>query len=406
MSEQHLHRLVTFLGIPRGGKYETTTYACPLEPQDTYQAEFVAEALVRFLRPDEVVVLATDLAWDKMGPRFTQTLEANAQLTPHRERLPDGGNEADLWSQFEVMKQVMRLPSSALDRRVGLDITFGFRSAPFFAAGVISFLQLIDDPPPEISVYYGALQPGSTAISAIWDLTPFSDLIAWSSDIAMFLKTGRAEGLAMATQVIGRSLRKQWAMTGRHGLPPSLSELAEAIGRFGADLETVRTGSLLLGDSSVTQLLAALEASSESAQAIPPLRDVLWRIQQRISPLQTTARLSEPAGMQALHELARLYLEMGRYAEAASTLRETAINAFASPTADQPGSSDFDRDARAAAERQWYAADPDLARRIADVRNDIEHAGYNRHPMPPATIKSLIRELTEMLPPEERDLSK
>jgi len=302
----------------------------------------------------------------------------------------------------------LRLPAEERLRRVSLDITLGFRSAPFYCAGVLSFSQLVDEFAPEVSIYYGAFEAKQGNETDIWDITSFSQLISWSSSIMLLLKTGRAEGLAEATDAIGRSLAKQWSLGGRKGPAPNLRQLGEALGRFGGDLETVRTGSLLIGDqksvSSVTALLDAIATVNSSADAIPPLVDVLDRIRNVIEPLKTQDKLSQPNGIRALQSLANLYWQMGRFAEAASTMREAYITRFANSAADCPGQSNFSKEDRASAELEWLKADDLLAREIAHVRNDIEHAGYNSQPMPPDRIKSKIRDLIERLTAFERSL--
>lgn len=401
-TEQSFQRLVTFLGKPSKGSYEKTTYLSPTNPNDIYETAFVADALAYFLKPHEVVVLATDEAWIGQGDMLQSQLESQQVPLIRNVRLPTGRNENELWSQFEILKQELRLPVNSASNRVALDITHGYRSVPFFGAGVVTFLQLVDEVPPEISIFYGAFEARQENRTPIWSLTPFSDLVAWSAHIMLFLKTGRADGLAEATEAIGRSLRREWALTDRHEPAPTLGSLGQVLARVGGDLETVRTGSLMLNNSSVMSLHAELDAARTTAQSIPPLADVLDRIKSKTEPLLTNARLSEPAGIKALQALARLYFEMGRYAEAASTVREANINRHACSQSDCPGQQSFDKEHREAAEKAWFNADQNRAREIAQVRNDIEHAGYNRQPMPSRVIKEKIKSLIDGLHQEEQ----
>jgi len=392
MSNERPYRLVSFLGNPKGGKYESTTYLNPTggKPREV-QTCFVAEALTRFLQPEEVVILATSKARKGQGRELEDRLRVKRV---EWEELPGGGTERELWSQFDILKGVLRLPEGIPNRRIALDITHGFRSQPFFAAGAVTFVKLVDRTPPDISIYYGAFEARGNGETDIWDLTPLSDLVSWSSDIMLFLKTGRGKGLASATTTIGRALRKEWAVGGKKGKQPSLDDLGKALGRFAEDLETVRTGSLMLGQSSSRTLCDAIDAARGTVEAvIPPLSDVLDRIKELVSPLTTDARLSETEGLKALKSLALLYYEMGRYAEAASTIREAYINQYADPSSDCPGDEAFSCRHRKDAEQAWYEADEQKAKEIAQVRNDIGHAGYRKSPMPPPTIKKKIKEL-------------
>jgi hypothetical protein len=124
-----------------------------------------------------------------------------------------------------------------------------------------------------------------------------------------------------------------------------------------------------------------------------------------ISPLITDDRLSASGGQAALQALARLYFTMGRYAEAAATLREAWVTRFASHQADYPGSDDYSDEERENAERAWYEADKWLAQEIAEVRNNIEHAGYRKHPMPPETIRTKVEQLIRRMTVDETNSS-
>lgn len=395
--ESLVHRLVTFLGKPPKGAYEKTIYLSPAEPTRTIETAFVAEALVHFLKPREVVILATEEAWTGQGETLQTQFMIHGDPSVRKVTLPAGRDETELWSQFEVLKDELRLPADASSNRIALDITHGYRSVPFFGAGVVTFLKLVDDAPPDVSIYYGAFEARQDNRTPIWNLTPFSDLIAWSAHIMLFLKTGRADGLAEATEGIGRSLRKEWASTGQKGSKPTLGKLGQVLAQFGGDLETVRTGSLMVNSSSVKSLHAELDAARATAQSIPPLADVLDRIKSKTKPLLNDARLSEPTGIQSLQALARLYFEMGRYAEAASTVREASINQHACSQSDCPGQQSFSKEHREAAEKAWFVANENRAKEVGQVRNDIEHAGYNSQPMSPIAIKNKIRTLIDGL---------
>lgn len=175
----------------------------------------------------------------------------------------------------------------------------------------------------------------------------------------LFLKTGRVAGIASRAEALGRRLNKDWASArpDERGPQPSLSRLAQAINTFGQDLETVRTGALLLGktgrDGSAKALAAVIEAErGQLAEVLPPLADVLDRIAAMATPLTgCTKRLNTPEGHAALAALARLYLEMGRYPEAATTVREGLVTLYADDAAACPDLPSFDMKRRMEAER-------------------------------------------------------
>lgn len=135
---------------------------------------------------------------------------------------------------------------------------------------------------------------------------------------------------------------------------------------------------------------------------MPAVKSAPTRIPDLVERLRTASRLSEPDGIVALRRLAKLYFDMGRYAEAAATMREAWIKRHACSRADCPGRPEFSDEHRAAAEAGWFKANEFEAKEIAHVRNDIEHGGYNSNSMPPETIKRKILELIERLAVEEK----
>lgn len=390
-------RLVTFLGT---GNYTETTYAWQRpEGIRKCRTKFIARALAEIAEVSEVVVLPTEDAWDKNGRDFEDQLVRFGLKTPIENFWPLGENSGQLWQQFELIKDALRVDK----RQVLLDITHGFRSAPFFAAAAVAFIRLVDTHSPEMQVVYGAFDARNTDnVTPIWDITRFVELLDWSRHLMLFMRTGRAADLSSAIEKLGKSLQKAWHMGGQQGTQPGIAPLSNALERFGEDVETLRTGSLLLGTpretSSVNRLLHELKRSrSELPQHIPPVADVLDRIRSVVEQLHTNQRLSEPDGQRALKALASYYLELGRYPEAAATIREAWITQHACRRADCPGWPDFSDERRQAAEDAWYAANKLLALEIADARNDIQHAGYRSRPLPAKSIKKKIKDLIEKL---------
>ncbi len=392
-------RLVTFLGI---SNYQHTSYRWQ---EQTCTTEYVAEALAQLLPADDVIVLGTTQAWDKHGAEIERRLNRFGVKRPNDgECFPIGENATEFWQQFEQIKQVLR---ASPDVKIVLDITHGFRSQPFFASAAITFVRALDLNPRRFQVVYGAYeQKNAENISPIWDITPFIELVDWSHRLMMFLKTGRVSDVAETTKVLGKQLLKQWHQSGREGKKPFLDRLGTAMNRFGESLETVRTGDLLLGTqektSSAVEVASAIQHCREQlVETIPPLADVLDRIESLVQRLITNDRLSQPDGQRALRELGSVYWEMGRYAEAAATMREAWITQHACSKADCPGQEFFSSHHREAAEKAWFEANTFLAKEIGEIRNDIQHAGYRSQPIPPATIKRKIKELLDRIIPDQ-----
>ncbi|SRR5579885_53279 len=367
-------RLISFLGT---GNYGETTY---FFENSTCRTRYVAHALASFTRPNEIRLIATAEAWNQHGDALAQGLSDSGHPVPEQVRVPTGGEPQQLWQMFGTIVEVIRTSGSP----VLLDITHGFRMQPFFAAACIQYVQSVLPSPPQIRVVYGEFR-GAEQESPIWELTPFLEVLSWSRNLMMFLRTGQADAVVEPTKELGRELRKQWAATDRSNPQPGLENLGKALEAFSDDLTTIRTGSLLIGKEkekpSAQRLWDAIERTKdEVAQHLPALALVLDQMRAMVEPLRTGgARLSSAKGQRVLLALARLYQKMGRYSEAISVLREGWITLGAPTNTDQPGTGEFDNEWRGVQEHVWRLKTTS-SRSVSELRNDIQHAGFNQQP--------------------------
>jgi CRISPR-associated protein Csx16 len=388
-------RLVTFLGL---GRYEPAEYE--FQGQRAIKTPYVCHALAELVDPSDIAVLATEEAEQLHGAALQEALRAGNFPAPRFVRIPAGQTPAELWTQFEVIKAELRDAGGP----VMLDITHGFRSQPFFAAAVTAFVHAVDENLPDLRIGYAAYDARNreTAVTPIWELTEFVALLDWSRALATFLRTGRAQEAGRTTARLGRDLRKTWFQGGKQGKEPNLKELGEALIRFGADLETLRTGDLLIGrgsaGSSAARLLAAAKAAREHvARHAPPLADILHRVIAMAEPLSNAGEdLSGDEGRKAVTALADLYLRLGRHIEAAATVREGWVNLYASRTALVPASGDFDKDERERAERRASESNPTF-REVTDRRNDFLHAQYRATAQDSAGVVETVGNLVKKL---------
>ncbi len=388
-------RLVTFLGT---GDYKETVYS--LARREAAKTSYVCRALAELLKPSDIAVLATEEAEQRHGDGLREVLLASNCPAPRFVRIPAGRAPTELWQQFELIKTELRGSAGP----VMLDITHGFRSQPFFAAAVATFVHAVDETPPDLRVCYAAYEAKDsvTGVAPIWELTEFVTLLDWSRALAMFLKTGRAEAAAEATQRLGRALAKAWADGGKQGGRPHLDALGKGLRDFGADLETLRTGDLLLGrdttKSSAARLLNVTRETKEHVvQHAPPLADILDRVATMAKPIAGAGHdLSGSDGRSAIVALAELYLRLGRYLEATATVREGWVNLYAPKMALVPAASNFDSRERGRAEKR--ANEHDLTfREVTDRRNDFLHAQYRPSAQKAADVATTVRSLVEKL---------
>lgn len=392
--EAGIARLVTFLGT---GDYKQVAYE--LDGTRAATSPYVARALAALLRPKGIRVLATAEAESQHGAGLRAALAELGGPQPEFVRIPSGKERSEQLAFFEILKNELRGAGGP----VVLDITHGFRAQPFLAAAVVAFLRAVDEPPPEIRVLYGAFEArDANNVAPVWDLTYLVELLDWTAALRMLLETGRAEEAAAEAERLGRSLSRAWAQGGQQGPRPELDRLGKALRAFGADLETLRTGDLLLGSGnaapSAVALAQGLDRAGEDVRAhLPPLADVLDRVRAMVAPLAVRPdHLASPEGLRAVAALARLYLDLGRWLEAAATLREGWVNLYAPAEAARPGHERFDEAAREASEKATSAGDvaSDPFRAFADVRNDLLHAQYSRRSATrsPETIRKQLEQ--------------
>ena len=370
-------RLVSFLGT---GDYQPVTYE--LDGRTAATTPFVARALAELLDPAEVVILATEQAATKHWAALEKAFEEARIAPPRFVKVPAGGDRAELFELFRILREQLRPRPGRID----LDITHGFRAQPFFAASVLAFTRAVDDPPREVRVLYGAFEQRSEDGKApIWDLTYLVEVLDWAQALRLFLRTGRAGEAAAATERLGRELGKAWAEGGKKGAQPRLQALGKALRQFGDDLETLRTGDLLLGRdgktkgrASARELVQALEAArAEVDRHLPPLAQVLDEVEAMVRLLVGEFRdLQAAEGRRAVGALAELYLRLGRYLEAIATVREGLVNEKAPVAATRPAAADFDAEARKQTEEEL--GQDRVFRAAADLRNDLLHAQYRK----------------------------
>lgn len=396
-------KLFSFLGT---GDYKATRYCSERPEPREVETCYVARAIAELEEVSEVVILATEKAEETHGDALRKALEQARLSHPRFVRLPDGKSADELWQSFAILQEELARPSSS---PVLFDITHGFRAQPFFSAAAIAFLRALHRGPEDIRILYGAFEAKDSAgRTPIWDLTTFAELIDWTHAIGHFIRTGDARAAAERARRVGRELARSWAVD-RVGAKPGVEDFATALESFSDALVTVRVGELLLarakgekpskGPARVTALLDALASSREDLERfVPPLGEVFDELERMLVPLGVEGmHLRSPAAQRSVAALARLYWHLGRYAESAAVLREAWVNRYAADAVTRPGSPACTKEARKTAEERWWQSATDLAKEIADVRNDIEHAAFRSDPLPAKAIRSRLDRLVGLL---------
>jgi len=408
-SDEPIH-LITFLGTQR---YSITTYEWAESNADSheqrYKTEFVAEAVCHLLPVCRVTVIATETSRQKYWDTLSQRLQQNPSSPDDIDlKLVDErfDNKA-LWEQFQTVLDALRGRDGAdtTEANIVLDITHGWRSLPFFAGSVVEFALANDLAAAPVRVLYGEYRDNPP--SPIHDLTLTLDVLRWSRGINFFRRSGNAADVVEPTQALGNELSRAWAESEKQGEKPPLEKLAKHIQAFSDDLVTVRSAALMYGHgSSAAQLCKTICECRESVKKLlPPLASVLDQLKNMAEPLVTHKRFSQQSGQRAMANLAKLYLDLGRFAEAAAVIREAEICQHACEQADMPGADQGYSDKhRQAAEQDWYQADENHAKSIGQFRNDIEHAGFNKQPAPGRKLKCKIKKMVNTFDRNTHDI--
>ncbi len=396
-------RLVTFLG---NGRYQSTRYRHP--EGESVKTAYVAHAISRLWPVDEIVALCTEEAEQVHGQGLVDSLDGSPK--PELRRIPLGRTEQELWEQFDVLRDALTGTDALL-----MDITHGFRSQPFFAAGALTYLKMLGALfEQQVTVLYGRFLPAEPEESPIWDLTPFIELLDWAQGAALMVETGDADQLIRVAKRMDQVQRREIAAQGGREFPPT-RQLVNALADFTDDLATVRIASLTTGYvqdkkakagaiGTAARLISKLEATrAPLTTAMPALGPILDRVRKVAEGLPTNTLAGE-AGQAALASLAHRYLDYRRYPEAGIVLREALISRHQNePCVTDINASDFDEERRRRVDKDWGSQDP-ASRTIANIRNDIEHGGFRCQPMSGAQLMEQLRRLVQQYLPEQNQV--
>lgn len=387
--------LVSFLGT---GNYQRVAYALD---QRRLETVYFSRAAAGFFGAKRVIVLATEEARERHGTALQAAFADLPKVSLAFREIPGGRDTGELWRIFETLAETLRAGEEG-ENRVVLDITHGFRTLPFFAASAVAYLRGAGLLPADFRVVYGAFEArDAQGVAPVWELTAFLDLLDWAHGVSVFTTTGLADPLLTTFRAQDGGQRRAMAREGERRFPRT-NKLAGALERFANDFLTLRIAALVCGDgqggrSSAAQLLDAIaDYGKEAGAFLPALGPLLERITHRARGIEAPS-LHGPEADRALRTLARRYLEQARYAGAAVVVREAWVSRYTmAPEQAAAGHENFDEAGRREAEQRWNRECAE-ARTVADVRNDIEHGGFRRRPLPAAALRERVKGLVETL---------
>lgn len=361
--------VLSFLGT---GNYQSIVYQ---HGDQTCETKFAPEAVLAFYPDHGLYVCLTKEAKERHGADLREVAE-------YREvPIPSGGSESELWEMFE--KIVEQIPD---DAELIIDITHGFRSQPLLALAACLYLRTAKNVTVE-RIFYGAYEARdkSTNVAPIFDLTPFLELIDWSVATRQFLEDGNATKLQDILANIHKQTHIDKAASHK---AEGLANLGAVLRQFGEALSVVRPKEALKEANRIPKAIASSKGDVDNLPQAKPLQLLLDQIERRSAPFAAAdGDLFSPAGFRAQAEMIRLHLKAKQYQQAITLAREALVSKILK---DEHFSERKDaeeklgewagrlRNSDTATAEELDERKKSLAllwNKIADIRNDINHAG-------------------------------
>ncbi len=375
-------KLLTFLGT---GDYRKTTYHWK-EKNKYKTTRLFPVALADWLKPDEVLVFLTDAAKEHVNWR---ELDESLAATPVS--IANGKNEAELWQIFDSIVGCVE-PGDELV----IDITHGFRSLPLLGLLAAAYLRSSKGVAVK-HLLYGAYEAGDKKANEtpVFELTSFLSLFDWMVASDHFLRTGFGTPLAEL-----------------------LSEESGAIGELRKSILDLSDGLQLLRPNAVVDSAAKLvedvkKATPEVSKTIPPLENMLKHISESYG--QFAGDPDDPIQvLDAQLKMVAWCCERHQFVQSLALAREwlpSLLCMFFKVDA-QDGKERSDMELLLAGGKMGPKESPrrsewtkvpagkrlqklwnDPPHKLANLRNDVLHAGFRKAPKEPEEIKRTAREV-------------
>lgn len=364
---------LSFLGT---GNYQEGTYRLDSHECAT---RYFPVALKTFFPECQLFVAMTQEAQTMHGQELADA------CVHHSINIPSGENEAELWEMFDRIADAIPEGTSLI-----VDVTHGLRSQPIIALSICLYLQTVKSV-DVTRILYGAFDKRTEDdIVPVFDLTPFLSLIDWSMAAHQFSEHGHGAPLRdLLTGVHAKTYRLP-----RDYQAQGLSTMGERLAELGRSFAVVRPNDII---EQSHQVLRATEQTRQDMEHIPearPFKLILERIEEQAIRFSTDSSLYEEDGFATQAEMIRDYLRTMQFQQATTLAREAMVSKMCV----QQNRDPRDRDDREQAEHELNRSarslrkGTDLAGRdrecaeiwneIIDLRNDINHAGMGRNPLP------------------------
>lgn len=419
-------RLVSMLGMGKDSPpphYEAVSY--DLDGRCSKKTPLVQAALLELAGPfDSVVLLGTKevrARWVDTGEIGRQGLEGVAPDPEASRRFVEvssGRTREDLWTLFTAYTSAFGLDSPPSE--LVFDVTHGFRTQPMIGIAALQFAlsEWIRRgvAPPTVRVLYGAFETRQADVAPVWDMTDILLVSRWNGALDALMRYGRAddlESLALAASVEHRASLESEGLRGKE---LSAANTVKSLGKQARDYaDDLALGRLISLHRETVPKLRKLLSSEEIAawtERLPVLKGTVAELASDLSKLDRAPVAAGPGaptdnwpldeeGLVALTHLVEVYERMQRFAEMAALLRESSVVQHALDSA-RPMKLDrskggldpiYAEEIHSDVERDWSAANRHNA--VSQIRNDIEHLGLRKNPLPARALRDRLRKLAD-----------
>lgn len=404
-------KIISFLGW---SNYTEVNYLHPNYNNNQIKVltPFYQEALVEFYKPKTLYVLltkkveltppkgATESNWQALQKRLAEKVELHPIKNVSEELTPNA-----IWSIFNLITDFIE-PKD----RVIFDITNGFRSIPIVALLAISYLRVVRQVEIE-ALLYGALkypsQEGEETPS--YDLLPIVSLLDWTTATNQFIKTGNGEALA--------DLLKN-----NQAANETTEKLANNINTISRGLQMLRPMDVMTASAQLPEDIK--KATFTISQEIPPFATLLKRVEvdySKFGLVNPQQKDNAKASLVKQLQMVGWYIEKKEIVQALSIAREWLPSLlcyhFKLDLLEKKDRDEMElllggtiKDSKGNTIRkskylaQWEVL-PEKTRKplnklwggdynLANLRNDVAHAGYRKNPR---DAEKILQQTTEVL---------
>ncbi len=370
------------LGFLGTGKYDAIAYE--FDGKRAPKTKLSVAAVKKLFPDHRPILLTTQEAYERNWSLVEESFADLGLQTPERIEIPSGKTEEEIWDTVEKLVGVVPRGVSVV-----LDVTHGFRTMPLLVFVAMGLLSKMGRASVE-RVLYGAYEARDedTGVTPVLDLSPLLRLTEWANALGDLQRYGYATPIRdLLRDVSGRAHREK-----RDYRPTGLVNIGDDIRDIARALSVIRPQE---AHDAAARLAERLPKAQEDMREMPELRPLAPFLQEsmdRYIGIGKPKDLFSREGMPALGEMIRLHIELEQYPQAITLAREALVTLRMLDNDVDP----LDPEARRATESEINAAATilklkgkpgsdtvipyaELWNELADLRNDVDHAGFRKN---------------------------